>query len=335
MTILRDNPRGVLVNPDEATAWVSSFNEYKAKGSDRQFWLDVWGSGPISVDREGGKRSSWVANPLASVFGGLPPDMLGTLSEQHGRNDGFIDRLLSSFPEVFPKQRWTTDELDEGDETTWFHVIQRLHDVPMHEDNGDVGPYFVYFEDDAQSAWVKFFDSHCEEMEGDNLPVSIIGVWSKLRAYAARFCLILSRLRLATNPECSDQQLQEAKVRLVDVEGAVKLVDYFKSHIARVQHRMTSGLGNQDAKVIVDWILRGDFAEFRERDLRSDLRRRFSTPESMSRALAALVRAGAIRPKLDEIDPHRKGRKLTPGYEVHPDLKTRPELHEIHENAPI
>ena len=44
VAILADNPRGVLVDPDEATSWVASFNEYKAKGSDRQFWLSIWGA---------------------------------------------------------------------------------------------------------------------------------------------------------------------------------------------------------------------------------------------------------------------------------------------------
>src|SRR5262249_25639754 len=42
--ILKENPRGVLCDPDEASGWVASFNEYKGKGgSDRQFWLSIWG----------------------------------------------------------------------------------------------------------------------------------------------------------------------------------------------------------------------------------------------------------------------------------------------------
>ena len=121
--ILRDNPRGLLADPDEATAWVSSFNEYKAKGSDRQFWLSIWSSSSISVDREGGRRSIYVKNPLVTVMGGLPPDMLSALSEEHGRNDGFLDRLLFCFPDKFPARvdgrgagPGRRDELGHGDQ---------------------------------------------------------------------------------------------------------------------------------------------------------------------------------------------------------------------------
>jgi hypothetical protein len=84
--ILADNPRGVLCDPDEATGWVASFNEYKGRsGSDRQFWLSVWGSAPVSVDRKGGRESIHVPFPFVSVLGGLPPDMRTSLRDERGR----------------------------------------------------------------------------------------------------------------------------------------------------------------------------------------------------------------------------------------------------------
>jgi len=328
VAILRDNPRGVLANPDEATAWVASFNEYKAKGSDRQFWLDVWGSGPISVDREGGRRSLWVACPLVTVMGGLPPDMLGALDEEHKRNDGFRDRILFCYPDRFPKQRWTEEEMDQGDETTWASVVGRLHAQEMCRDpSGEIRPHFIGFDQQAKAAWIAWFDSHCEEMESDDLPDGYVGVWSKMRSYCLRFALILSRLRLAMDPECSD--LVEAPVRLRDLEGAIALVDYFKSHFERVNHRMTGGTGSREAMLVLSWITRKDLSEFRERDVRKDLVRRFPTPEDLQPALAKLTDTGAIRAKVEPEDPHKRGRKPTPRYEVNPALKGRRELDKL------
>jgi hypothetical protein len=93
--ILADNPRGVLCDPDEASGWVASFNEYKGKGgADRQFWLSIWSSTSVSVDRKGGRESTHVKTPFVTVLGGLPPDMLNSLSDERGRNDGFMDRIL-------------------------------------------------------------------------------------------------------------------------------------------------------------------------------------------------------------------------------------------------
>src|SRR5271157_1073550 len=66
VAILAANPRGVLANPDEATAWIGSFNQYRTRGTDRQFWLDIWSSTPHAVDREGGQRSHYVATPMVT-----------------------------------------------------------------------------------------------------------------------------------------------------------------------------------------------------------------------------------------------------------------------------
>ena len=125
--ILADNPRGVLCDPDEASGWVASFNEYKGKGgSDRQFWLSVWGSAPVSVDRKGGRESTYVPFPFVSVLGGLPPDMLTSLRDERGRNDGFLDRIIFSYPDSFPPQRWTERELSLEAESDWSEAIGRL-----------------------------------------------------------------------------------------------------------------------------------------------------------------------------------------------------------------
>ena len=91
-------------------------------------------------------------------------------------------------------------------------------------------------------------------------------------AHAARFALILSRLRLACDP-CPPDGEPAYRPRpaitvppvAADVQGAVKLVDYFKSHLARIGHQMTAGIGNADAKALVDWIKRHRLTMFRER----------------------------------------------------------------------
>src|SRR5262249_56889084 len=84
--ILQDNPRGVLCDPDEASGWVASFNEYKGKnGSDRQFWLSVWSCNAVAVDRKGGRESHYVPHPFAPMMGGLPPSLLARLPHEHRR----------------------------------------------------------------------------------------------------------------------------------------------------------------------------------------------------------------------------------------------------------
>jgi hypothetical protein len=56
--ILKENPRGVMLERDELVGWVKSMDQYKAggKGAERQYWLSAWSNRPVSVDRKGQSR---------------------------------------------------------------------------------------------------------------------------------------------------------------------------------------------------------------------------------------------------------------------------------------
>ena len=337
--ILADNPRGVLCDPDEASGWVASFNEYKGKGgSDRQFWLSVWGSMSISVDRKVGCESTYVPFTFVSVLGGLPPDMLISLRGERGRNDGFLDRIIFSYPDSFPPQRWTERELSPEAETDWSEAIGCLYALRMRvESDGPPRPSLVTFTSEAKTVWIAWFDDHAAEMEDPGFSGRHAGIWSKIRGHAARFALILSRLRLACDP-CQpimgkagmiarDPALStEPPVNAADVRGAIKLVDYFKSHLTRIGHQMTSGIGSADAKALVDWIKRHRKTIFREAEVRADIRRFRDEPVDLAAAVDVLKALGVIRPRLEPPEPGKTGPKPSPAYDVHPNLLGAPDM---------
>src|SRR5262249_44860432 len=160
------------------------------------------------------------------------------------------------------------------------------------------------------------------------------GAWSKLRAHAARFALILSRLRRAcgpaarpgadgSHPWAMTGEEGSLHVELEDVQGAVALVDYFKDQLRRGGHAMPGGLASRDARDILAWIERRRRASFRLADVSSDLRRFREDPKALAEAIDALESAGAIRPR-EEPHRRRRGRTPTTAYEVHPDLLSAP-----------
>jgi putative DNA primase/helicase len=336
VVILADNPRGVLCDPDEVSGWVASFNEYKGKGgADRQFWLSNWSSSPVSVDRKGGRESLYVPFPLVPVLGGLPPDMLSSLRDERGRNDGFLDRIIFCFPTTFPKQRWTEVELSAETELTWVDVIQRLYGAPMMEQDGRECPRLVTFTPEGKALWVRWFDDHADELDSGALPPHHEGAWSKLKSHAARSALILMAIRRAweapkvppANPEQGDADCVGAPSPLVneaDVLGAVRLVEYFKSHLGRVSHHLSGGLGDPEALAIADWIRRKGVAEFHEADVASDLRRFRDYPEALANGLLVLTDKGVVRQLPEPKQPGKRGRKPSPSYEVHPDFLNAP-----------
>ncbi len=129
-----ENPRGLLAYRDELTAWVRSFNQYKGKGGDRQYFLSNASGAPIQCDRKGGRERLTISHPLINVCGGLVPSNLATLAQDDldGRakseqsDDGFLDRLVFGFPDVFPPQVWTELEISSESENLWF----RSHQAP-------------------------------------------------------------------------------------------------------------------------------------------------------------------------------------------------------------
>jgi hypothetical protein len=362
--LLADNPRGVLCDPDEASGWVASFNEYKGKGgADRQFWLSIWSCNPVSVDRKGGREARHVRTPFVAVLGGLPPDMLNSLKDERGRDDGFMDRILFVYPEKFPSQHWNDAELSELTKSSWSRAINSLLSIPMKSEDGHPCPHRVDLPSDDMGVWVKWWDSHADEMEGTEFSRHLGGAWSKLRAHAARFALILSRLRWACDPhrisstlmepdeplettaedECSPAERQESQigfpaiseVSAEDIQGAIKLVAYFKSHLFRVSHQMVSSIGNPDAQQVLDWIARKGLPAFRQAAVNSDLRRFRANTRLLTAALKCLTDLGAIRPRMEPTTPSRRGPKPTPIYDVHPDLLMAPENTANTRNSPL
>lgn len=313
--VLKDNPRGVLCDPDEASGWVASMNEYKGKGgADRQFWLSTWSCKSISVDRKGGRESIYVPFPFVSVLGGVQPDLIHCFTADNKGDDGFLDRILFVYPDKFPKQEWTDAEVSMEASNTWDSVINALFKQDMEVKAGSdlPTPIPVRFSAEAKTRWIEWFNQHSSEMDSPEFHDRHSGAWSKMRAHCARFALILYGIRTADDPG-ADQQIS-----LADVEGAIKLADYFKSHLARVSFQLKTGDRSSELKPLMQWILKNNKNTFRIADINKDLRCYREDEDSLSCALKRLVDSGVIRHIPEEIPPGKRGRRPSPLYETNP-----------------
>jgi hypothetical protein len=81
----------------------------EAEGAlDRQFYLAAWAGEPVTVHRKNQEDGSvFVPHPFVSVVGGLPPDLLDRLRGDPGVSDGFLDRVLFSYPRPMPRSAKT------------------------------------------------------------------------------------------------------------------------------------------------------------------------------------------------------------------------------------
>ena len=234
VSILEDNPRGLLLYKDELAGWVRSMDQYKGgKGSDRQHWLNLWSTDEVVVDRKSRMGEPVIlAKPFVSLFGGIQPAMLGELGG--GMEDGLMDRFLFAYPA--PRHiRFTEDEVSADAEARYADLYRRLSDLPLATDEyGDPNPKPLQLSPEAKKLFARCVDSLGAEVLQPGFPARLEGVWSKLRGYLARLSLVLAVCR------CADTATKHERVEVGDIEAAIKLLAYFKAHAKRVYTELSA-----------------------------------------------------------------------------------------------
>jgi hypothetical protein len=203
--LLAINPRGLLLARDELSAWVLSFDQYHGggRGSDRQFWLSVLYGKPIRVDRKSHPELEPIraACPFVSVLGGIPPEMLAAFQEKHGRDDGFIERLMIAIPNPTPRPKWSEEGIPDEVVEEWAQIIGRLRARPLAtRTDGSQHPHTALFSAEAKSRWIAWYDAQIEETNRPEYDTSDLAADAKLADFAGRFVLILHLLELACDP---------------------------------------------------------------------------------------------------------------------------------------
>ncbi len=325
--ILAKNPRGLIVAPDEMTRWVMSMDQYKnGKGGDRPFYLLTWNGEPIFIDRAKHMREPIVVpHPYLTVMGGLTPDMLSTLPEGQGRDDGFIARLLFAYPERVTRH-YAEDGVPDDVATEWERVATALWSLEMREVGGKPTPRVVKMDHEAGEQWRAWCQAHYAEQEADDFRDSLEGPWGKLEAYAGRLALILHLMTLMSDPtrSLSDDPPDLPKRT---IETAFRLVAYFKAHALRVYAAMggKSDSGGDDVRSLVRWIRRNNLAEFAERDITRNMRRFRDDPAALEDALGWMACHNIVRPRERPEASPKGGRPHSAVYDVNPQLNRAPQ----------
>jgi hypothetical protein len=320
--LLQENPRGVAMIRDELTAWVASLDQYRAtgRGADRQFYLATWSGEPVSVHRKNQEDGPvFVPDPFVSVVGGLPPALLFRLRGERALADGFLDRILFAYPDptLAVGETWACVS-DEG-VAVWSDILSFLWALqPESDGEGAQRPRFVRLTSSGRAAWERFTTALAAELNSNSLPDCLCGPWAKMKGYCARLALIFHCLRLAT------REVEDENVDGDSVDRASVLVRYFQSHARKCYAELNADSEIDDARRVLDWIVREKATEFRRWEAHKDLRNkgRFPRVEDMDKPLQRLVmhRFIRVRPVVHRTGP---GRPSDPVYEVSPLVNRR------------
>jgi hypothetical protein len=344
--ILMENPRGVVLPKDELLGWVLAMNQYRegGRGADQQFWLSNWSSKTFVVDRkkERDKGPLRVPHPFVGVVGGLVPAGLRKVRGDRGRQqgtgqqDGFLDRLLWSYPDEVPEgeENWavvsseTTQDLKDV-----LDKLRTLKMEPVQTEDGTVTghrPYVVKLTASGRKAWRDFTRGHAAERNADDFPEHLKGPWAKLRGYCARLALIVHYLRWA----CGEVKGDQSDVDGDSVKRAARLVAYFKGHARKVYAVMDADPKTTVAGRLLRRLERAKRRRFTRREAYRAMRGTVGKIDDIDAVLDLLEKHGYIRPLPDPGTHRGPGRRPSPAFEVHPSLSLGQNGHNGHNSSP-
>lgn len=228
-----DNAIGVF--KDELAGWLKDMNKYRA-GSDLEFWLSCWSGKSVSMNRRS-VSSTFVEKPFISVLGGIQPSILNNLSTEENKENGFMDRMLLSFPEN-SIESYNEDEL-EYQTIKWYkeNIIlfyDGIKQLTKRNDERDIEPIKCKFSTDAKKEWIRIFNKITDFQNNENENEYLKSMYPKQKSYIPRFALLLNCFHSFFNPEF--------KMELIHVQSilnAEKLSDYFVLNAKKVKIEST------------------------------------------------------------------------------------------------
>jgi hypothetical protein len=192
---LRDEIRGhggIVAILDEVSYMITSQNQYKGKGSDRETWLCLHDGHPARIVRAGTGKTITIPNSRFSVFGGIQPAVWGrafTSSDGIFLQDGTAFRFLVTY-ETGQFHVLTPESWSEENRKTWENLLfaaMQWADKIVASPNWDTK--YLCLDENAQTVFIDWRNDLYAELE--KLPKIVQGVIPKAVGYALRLAGVL------------------------------------------------------------------------------------------------------------------------------------------------
>ena len=260
--LLRDCPRGLILDRDELAAFIGSFDQYAGGkgGADRASWLEAYRGGPKAIDRVKNPEPILVPRFGLALVGTIQPDRLAEVLD--GADDGLAPRFLW----VFPEPLGTFNKPDHvPDLDAWRSDLARLLRLPMVKEEGKADrPWFMRFTSGAQDVLVRAASDWKGREHG--CAGLMLGALGKARGQMARLALVLELLRW-----CAEGHRQEAPVEVGTeaAEAAAALLDgYFLPMAERAFGEGALSRAERRARVLLRHIIGRGLRLVNERAIR-------------------------------------------------------------------
>lgn len=289
-------PRGLLQVRDELAGWFGSFDRYGGGGADRAFAIEMYGGRSYTVDRMKHPEPLRIRHLSIGVLGGIQPDKISEILNTP--DDGFISRMLWSWPEALPKFKLARTL---NDDIAAQKAFARLGELATGiGSSGNPEPTRVKLSPQAENELEDFGQRMADRAQA--VQGMMAGTLGKARGHALRLATVLEFLWwCAATSTAEPKSISEQAVR-----SAVVLLDqYYHPMAARVFGDASIPASEQQAMALAKHIHAKGLRSFNARNLRREIGRPLQSAKHMDEACTVLVETGWIRPKKR---PHGPGR---------------------------
>ena len=225
-----DNAVGVF--KDELAGWLKDMNKYRA-GSDLEFWLSTWSSKSVNLNRMS-RAGSFVEKPFIPVLGGIQPSIFNAFSTEENKENGFMDRMLLSFPNAVV-DKYNDDELEyktiEWYKETIIQFYQQMKGSVKRHSDGNIKPFRVKFTEEAKKEWIRIFNTITGHQNNDDENEYLKSMYPKQKSYIPRFAMLIHIFDSFLNPD----KKADINISKESILKAERLSNYFVNNARKIK----------------------------------------------------------------------------------------------------
>ena len=252
-----EQPYGMGIFRDEQSGWLMDMNKYR-QGGDVQNYLSMWSGESNPVTRKTAK-SVYVDKSFVSILGGIQPEILSKFNNEENNSNGFIDRMLFSFPDT-DFEYYNENEIPE-DLSLWFkEYMIKMFDtlkgfVSYDRDNEEIIQHHANWDKEAKEEWIRISNDITAAQLGDEENEYTKAMLPKQRSYIPRFALIINTINAFDN---GTNYLTISKESVLKAE---RLSKYFIAMSKK--NKSESDESNGILEIILDKNIKNDYDKFK------------------------------------------------------------------------
>ena len=231
LTIIADNPQGILLYRDELSGWLETMQKSGREG-DRQFFLESWnGDSPYKMDRISRGTIS-VEGLCLSVLGGLQPvvfdNYVSSVVKGGKSDDGLLQRFqILIYPERRKGWKRIDREPDEKAEEVICSIVKAIDAIPVPKRTNDgIERYQLGYSEDAQKIADDWVEALEHRLESDSISPIYEAHLGKYRSLMPSLAVVFSLINEISLDENSIPQ----EVDVQSVQLAISWCSFLESH---------------------------------------------------------------------------------------------------------